>query len=69
VYIGQLNLVVFCPLPRLLGNPYSEGCKATMFLVSDKVVKQPFGSSGLLDSVIFNELIFLLSFRINSLSN
>jgi hypothetical protein len=33
----------------LLGNPYSQDCKAIVFLVSGKVVRQSFESSGLLD--------------------
>jgi hypothetical protein len=33
----------------LVGNPYSQDCTAIMFLVSDKIVRQSFGSSGLLD--------------------
>jgi hypothetical protein len=52
-----------------LGNPYSQGCEATisfwqdckaiMFLVYGKVVRQPIGSSSFLDPLSpINELIF-----------
>jgi hypothetical protein len=45
-------------LSRLLSSHYSQDCKAITSLVSGKVVRQLFGSSGLLDPVPFNKLIF-----------
>jgi hypothetical protein len=44
-------------LSRLLGSHCSQDCKAIPSLVCGKVVRQSFGSSGLLDPVPFNELI------------
>jgi hypothetical protein len=49
---------------RLLGNHCSQDCKAIIFLVSGKIVRQSFGSSGLLDPVPFNVLIVGLGFCI-----
>jgi hypothetical protein len=45
-------------LSELLGIHCSQACKAITSLVYGKVVRQSFRSSGLLDPVPFNELIF-----------
>jgi hypothetical protein len=44
-------------LSRFLGSHCSQDWKAITSLVCGKVVRQSFGSSGLLDPIPFNELI------------
>jgi hypothetical protein len=50
----------YCALARLLGNHCSQDCKAITSLVCSQVVRQSFGSSGLLDPIAFNKLILRL---------